>query len=129
MPATPFEQATMRAALGLARRGLGRVAPNPSVACIILKDGRVVARGRTGEGGRPHGEAVALAQAGSEARGATQALLETARLHGDSQILNAAESIARYVELAAGGGGSACPLSVVTPRYRWVPWWVNRPAR
>ncbi|MCP5433549.1 MAG: bifunctional diaminohydroxyphosphoribosylaminopyrimidine deaminase/5-amino-6-(5-phosphoribosylamino)uracil reductase RibD [Alphaproteobacteria bacterium] len=73
----------MRAALGLARRGLGRVAPNPSVACIILKDGRVVARGRTGEGGRPHGEAVALAQAGSEARGATAVVtLEPCAHHG-----------------------------------------------
>jgi diaminohydroxyphosphoribosylaminopyrimidine deaminase/5-amino-6-(5-phosphoribosylamino)uracil reductase len=61
----------MRVALGLARRGLGRVWPNPAVGCVIVADGRVVGRGRTGNGGRPHAEAEALAQAGARARGAT----------------------------------------------------------
>jgi diaminohydroxyphosphoribosylaminopyrimidine deaminase/5-amino-6-(5-phosphoribosylamino)uracil reductase len=61
----------MRAALGLARRGLGRVWPNPAVGCILVRDGKVVGRGRTADGGRPHAEAVALAQAGEQARGAT----------------------------------------------------------
>ncbi|MFO1141888.1 MAG: bifunctional diaminohydroxyphosphoribosylaminopyrimidine deaminase/5-amino-6-(5-phosphoribosylamino)uracil reductase RibD [Amaricoccus sp.] len=61
----------MRAALALARRGLGGVWPNPSVGCILVKDGRVVGRGRTGAGGRPHAEAAALAQAGALAKGAT----------------------------------------------------------
>ncbi len=60
----------MLAALGLARRGLGSVWPNPSVGCVIVKDGRVVGRGRTARGGRPHAETVALALAGAEARGA-----------------------------------------------------------
>jgi diaminohydroxyphosphoribosylaminopyrimidine deaminase/5-amino-6-(5-phosphoribosylamino)uracil reductase len=61
----------MRAAISLARRGLGRVWPNPAVGCVIVNDGRVVGRGRTGDGGRPHAEAAALAQAGPRARGAT----------------------------------------------------------
>ena len=61
----------MRAALGLARRGLGRVWPNPAVGCVIVGGGTVVGRGRTADGGRPHAEAVALAQAGARARGAT----------------------------------------------------------
>ncbi|NNM78342.1 bifunctional diaminohydroxyphosphoribosylaminopyrimidine deaminase/5-amino-6-(5-phosphoribosylamino)uracil reductase RibD [Sphingomonas sp. ID1715] len=61
----------MGAALALAERGRGRTAPNPSVGCVILKDGRVIGRGWTQPGGRPHAEAVALAQAGAEARGAT----------------------------------------------------------
>ncbi|WP_424931522.1 bifunctional diaminohydroxyphosphoribosylaminopyrimidine deaminase/5-amino-6-(5-phosphoribosylamino)uracil reductase RibD [Amaricoccus macauensis] len=61
----------MRAALGLARRGLGRVWPNPAVGCIIVRDGRVVGRGHTGDGGRPHAESRALQQAGEAARGAT----------------------------------------------------------
>ena len=61
----------MRAALGLARRGLGRVWPNPAVGCVLVADGRVVGRGWTGDGGRPHAEAVALARAGDRARGAT----------------------------------------------------------
>lgn len=63
--------AHMRAALGLARRGLGLTAPNPSVGCVIVRHGRVVARAVTAPGGRPHAEARALAQAGAAARGAT----------------------------------------------------------
>ena len=61
----------MRAALGLARRGLGRVWPNPAVGCVLVANGVVVGRGRTADGGRPHAEALALAQAGARARGAT----------------------------------------------------------
>jgi diaminohydroxyphosphoribosylaminopyrimidine deaminase/5-amino-6-(5-phosphoribosylamino)uracil reductase len=61
----------MRTALALARRGLGNVWPNPSVGCVIVRDGAVVARGWTQPGGRPHAEAVALARAGPAARGAT----------------------------------------------------------
>lgn len=60
----------MSLALTLGRRGLGRVWPNPAVGCVIVKDDRVVGRGWTQDGGRPHAEVVALAQAGSEARGA-----------------------------------------------------------
>lgn len=60
----------MRAALGLARRGLGRCWPNPSVGCVVVKDGRVVGRATTAPGGRPHAETQALAMAGAAARGA-----------------------------------------------------------
>ncbi|PVZ48919.1 bifunctional diaminohydroxyphosphoribosylaminopyrimidine deaminase/5-amino-6-(5-phosphoribosylamino)uracil reductase RibD [Thalassobacter stenotrophicus] len=59
----------MRAALALARRGLGRVWPNPSVGCVIVRDGRVIGRARTADGGRPHAETRALAM--GDARGAT----------------------------------------------------------
>ena len=61
----------MAAALALGRRGLGSVWPNPSVGCLIVAGGRVVGRGVTQPGGRPHAEAVALAMAGPAARGAT----------------------------------------------------------
>lgn len=61
----------MRAALALARRGLGTVWPNPAVGCVIVKDGAVVGRGWTQRGGRPHAETEALARAGAAARGAT----------------------------------------------------------
>jgi diaminohydroxyphosphoribosylaminopyrimidine deaminase / 5-amino-6-(5-phosphoribosylamino)uracil reductase len=61
----------MAAALALARRGRGRTGANPNVGCLLVKDGLVVGRGRTMDGGRPHAEASALAQAGSRARGAT----------------------------------------------------------
>ena len=65
----------MTAALGLARRGLGNVWPNPSVGCVLVqpttRGGRVVGRGWTQPGGRPHGEFEALERAGPLAAGAT----------------------------------------------------------
>lgn len=61
----------MRAALALARRGLGNTWPNPAVGCVVVRDGRVVGRGHTRPGGRPHAETEALAAAGAAARGAT----------------------------------------------------------
>jgi diaminohydroxyphosphoribosylaminopyrimidine deaminase/5-amino-6-(5-phosphoribosylamino)uracil reductase len=74
----------MRHALRLAERALGEAAPNPAVGCVILSpDGRIVGRGRTGRGGRPHAETVALAEAGDEARGATAYVtLEPCAHHG-----------------------------------------------
>ena len=61
----------MGAALALGERTRGRTAPNPNVGCVIVRDGRVVGRGWTQPGGRPHAEAMALAEAGAAARGAT----------------------------------------------------------
>ena len=61
----------MAAALALAERGRGRTAPNPSVGCVIVRDDRIVGRGWTQDSGRPHAEAMALAQAGAAAVGAT----------------------------------------------------------
>jgi len=61
----------MGAALSLSERGRGRTAPNPNVGCVIVADDRVVGRGWTQPGGRPHAEAMALAEAGAAARGAT----------------------------------------------------------
>jgi len=61
----------MALALSLGRRGMGRVWPNPAVGCVIVQAGRIVGRGWTADGGRPHAETQALAQAGAAARGAT----------------------------------------------------------
>lgn len=61
----------MAIALGLARSQLGLTSPNPSVGCVIVRAGKIVGRGATAAGGRPHAEVVALAQAGGRARGAT----------------------------------------------------------
>jgi diaminohydroxyphosphoribosylaminopyrimidine deaminase/5-amino-6-(5-phosphoribosylamino)uracil reductase len=73
----------MRAALSLARRGNGRTWPNPSVGCVIVKDGRVLGRATTAQGGRPHAEPQALAMAGAAARGATAYVtLEPCCFHG-----------------------------------------------
>lgn len=71
MTASDADTDHMRAALALARRGLGTTWPNPSVGCVIVKDGRVVGRGVTSAGGRPHAEPNALAMAGAQAKGAT----------------------------------------------------------
>ncbi len=61
----------MAAAVALSLRGHARTGPNPNVGCVIVRDGRVVGRGYTQAGGRPHAEAMAVEQAGDAARGAT----------------------------------------------------------
>ena len=61
----------MRAAMAVAARGLGRTWPNPAVGCVLVNQGRVIARGWTQPGGRPHAETMALTRAGPAARGAT----------------------------------------------------------
>jgi diaminohydroxyphosphoribosylaminopyrimidine deaminase/5-amino-6-(5-phosphoribosylamino)uracil reductase len=62
----------MEEALRLAEKARGRSAPNPNVGCVIVSSaGRVIGRGATAAGGRPHAEAIALQQAGKRANGAT----------------------------------------------------------
>ncbi len=70
MKMNPYDLWHMKSALNLARQGLGRVWPNPSVGCVIVKDGYEVGRGRTSDGGRPHAEVNALHMAGNKAKGA-----------------------------------------------------------
>ncbi|MDE3028538.1 MAG: bifunctional diaminohydroxyphosphoribosylaminopyrimidine deaminase/5-amino-6-(5-phosphoribosylamino)uracil reductase RibD, partial [Paracoccaceae bacterium] len=73
----------MRHALAVGARGLGQTWPNPAVGCVIVKDNRVVGRGWTQPGGRPHAEVRALAQAGEAARGAVAYVtLEPCAHHG-----------------------------------------------
>lgn len=73
----------MALAISLGDRGLGSVWPNPAVGCVIVRDGRIVGRGWTRPGGRPHAETVALAEAGAAARGATAYVsLEPCAHHG-----------------------------------------------
>ena len=61
----------MAVALRLAERGLGRTWPNPAVGCVVVRHGRIVGRGWTQPGGRPHAEFEALSRAGAQALGAT----------------------------------------------------------
>jgi diaminohydroxyphosphoribosylaminopyrimidine deaminase/5-amino-6-(5-phosphoribosylamino)uracil reductase len=73
----------MRAALALARRGLGNAWPNPAVGCVLVRHGQVVGRGWTQPGGRPHAETEAIRRAGPKARGATAYVtLEPCSHHG-----------------------------------------------
>jgi diaminohydroxyphosphoribosylaminopyrimidine deaminase/5-amino-6-(5-phosphoribosylamino)uracil reductase len=61
----------MALALTLGRRGLGNTWPNPAVGAVIVKNGVILARGWTQEGGRPHAEIEALRRAKKTAQGAT----------------------------------------------------------
>jgi diaminohydroxyphosphoribosylaminopyrimidine deaminase/5-amino-6-(5-phosphoribosylamino)uracil reductase len=62
----------MEEAVALGERGRGLTAPNPNVGCVIVgAGGAAIGRGITQPGGRPHAEAVALAEAGDAVRGAT----------------------------------------------------------
>ena len=71
---TKLDLRHMRTALTLARRGLGNVWPNPAVGCVLVREdlnGRIVGRGWTQPGGRPHAETEALRRADKLAQGAT----------------------------------------------------------
>ncbi|ARQ57732.1 UNVERIFIED_ORG: diaminohydroxyphosphoribosylaminopyrimidine deaminase/5-amino-6-(5-phosphoribosylamino)uracil reductase [Rhizobium etli] len=83
MSITPHDESFMAAAIRLSRRHLGRTATNPSVGCLIVKDGVVVGQAVTALGGRPHAEPQALAEAGEAARGGTvYVTLEPCSHHG-----------------------------------------------
>ncbi len=61
----------MEVALAEARKGLGRTSPNPCVGAVIVNNGRIVGRGYHKKAGTPHAEIHALADAGTDAHGAT----------------------------------------------------------
>jgi diaminohydroxyphosphoribosylaminopyrimidine deaminase/5-amino-6-(5-phosphoribosylamino)uracil reductase len=84
-PPHSFDRHAMQLALRLARRMLGRTAPNPAVGAVIADEasGEIIARGWTQAGGRPHAEAHVLARAGARARGQTMYVsLEPCSHHG-----------------------------------------------
>ena len=103
----------MQGALSLAERRLGQTWPNPAVGCVIVRDGRVIGRGATAPGGRPHAETQALDQArslGFDTKGATAFVtLEPCAHHGRTPPCATAlvdAGIARVV----------CPLTDPDPR-------------
>ena len=62
----------MARAVALGEAARGATSPNPNVGCVIVSgDGSIIGRGATAPGGRPHAEAIALAEAGARARGST----------------------------------------------------------
>ncbi len=67
----PTDAAYMRRALELARRGLGRVHPNPMVGAVVVRDGVIVGEGHHAARGQAHAEPVALRTAGEAAHDAT----------------------------------------------------------
>src|SRR6266699_694952 len=106
------ERLAMERALDLARRGWGRVAPNPLVGAVVLAGGTVLAEGYHAEYGGPHAEVVALEAAGAGARGATLVVnLEPCAHHGKTPPC--AEAI-----LAAGVARVVAAVSDPDPQAR-----------
>ena len=68
---SPQDAAFMQLALDLAKQGEFTTTPNPSVGCVLVKDGEVVGKGFHAKAGEPHAEVMALREAGENARGAT----------------------------------------------------------
>ena len=68
---SPQDAAFMQQALDLAKQGEFTTTPNPSVGCVLVKDGEVVGKGFHAKAGEPHAEVMALREAGEKARGAT----------------------------------------------------------
>jgi diaminohydroxyphosphoribosylaminopyrimidine deaminase/5-amino-6-(5-phosphoribosylamino)uracil reductase len=101
----------MRAAIALGERGRGRTAPNPNVGCVIVRDGRVLGRGWTQPGGRPHAEAMALDAAGEDARGATLYVTLEPCAHDSARGPACADLVA-----AAGVARVVCALGDPDPR-------------
>lgn len=78
-----FDHACMAEALRLAELGLGSTQPNPRVGCVIAREGEILGRGWHRRAGSAHAEVLALADAGSAARGAcAYVTLEPCGLHG-----------------------------------------------
>ena len=61
----------MEHALALAAKGIGLASPNPTVGCVIVRDGEVIGEGFHQYEWRDHAEILALKSAGEKARGAT----------------------------------------------------------
>ena len=76
------DEAHMAHALRLGARGMGRTWPNPAVGCVLIRDGRILGRGWTQPGGRPHAETMALAQAGDATGATAYVTLEPCAHHG-----------------------------------------------
>jgi len=101
----------MARALMLARAHLGKVAPNPAVGCVLVRDAGVVGEGATQAGGRPHAEAVALAMAGDLARGATCYVTLEPCAHISTRGPSCASSLVE-------AGISACIIAMIDPDIR-----------
>ncbi len=113
----PRERELMQRALALAARGLATTAPNPSVGCVLVREGEVVGEGYTAPAGGPHAEIVALRAAGPRAAGATAYVTLEPCCHtgrtGPCSVALIEADVARVVcavgdpNPLVGGGGAA----------------------
>jgi len=108
-------------ALSLARRGLGNVWPNPAVGCVLVRNdlnNRVVGRGWTQAGGRPHGEIEAINRAQKLAEGSVAYItLEPCNHHGETPPCS--ESI-------INAGIKRCVIAIKDPDPRVLGSGINR---
>ncbi|HEY9860531.1 MAG TPA: bifunctional diaminohydroxyphosphoribosylaminopyrimidine deaminase/5-amino-6-(5-phosphoribosylamino)uracil reductase RibD [Candidatus Obscuribacterales bacterium] len=125
---TVFDRAMMQRCLELARRALGRTAPNPLVGAVIIKDGEIIGEGFHPQAGQPHAEVFALREAGERAQGATLYVnLEPCNHHGRTPPCSEAVVAAGLAKVVVGmvdpnpkvaGGGiarlQAAGIEVVT---------------
>jgi len=103
----------MKQALAMATSHKGLTGENPSVGCVIVKQGRVLARAVTAEGGRPHAETQALEIAGRQAKGATAYVtLEPCSHHGQT---------GPCAKALIAAGISRCVIATIDPdpRVHW----------
>jgi len=92
----------MAEALDLARRGRGRVSPNPMVGAVVVKNGRVVGRGWHRRFGGPHAEVEAIADAGRRAQGTTlYVTMEPCCFHGKTPACTNAVQLAGITRVVA----------------------------
>jgi diaminohydroxyphosphoribosylaminopyrimidine deaminase / 5-amino-6-(5-phosphoribosylamino)uracil reductase len=134
----------MAAAIALASRGRGLSTPNPNVGCILASGDRVAGCGWTQPGGRPHAEAMALAQAGDAACGATAYVTLEPCAHGSERGAACADSliaagVARVVaadpdprtdgqglaRLAAAGIAVESDILATEARAAMAGWWTR----
>ena len=102
----------MRRAIALAQAHVGLTGSNPSVGCLLVRDGAILGEGVTAQGGRPHAEEAALAVAGETARGATAYVTlepcgERSAGNPSCGTLLASAGIARAVVACADGSSFA----------------------
>lgn len=108
---TSDDRRYMGVAMALSERGRAQTVPNPNVGCVIVARGTVVGRGWTQAGGRPHAEAMALAQAGGLARGATAYVTLEPCAHESARGPNCTDSL-----IAAGIARVVVALTDPDPR-------------
>jgi diaminohydroxyphosphoribosylaminopyrimidine deaminase / 5-amino-6-(5-phosphoribosylamino)uracil reductase len=98
-----FDRAMMRRCIELARRALGKTAPNPLVGSVIVRDGKIVGEGFHPGAGQPHAEVFALREAGELAAGATVYVnLEPCNHYGRTPPCSEALIQAKVAKVVAG---------------------------
>ena len=98
-----IDRAMMRRCIELARRALGKTAPNPLVGSVIVRDGKIVGEGFHPGAGQPHAEVFALREAGELAEGATVYVsLEPCNHYGRTPPCTEALIAAKVAKVVAG---------------------------